>query len=88
MNTIPEEFQINTLLNQDTYLVDGELKKMDRSNHSSFFSTYLLQQNMHQLLGSVPLMGEAEAAEVVLSASTAFNNGQAYYESDRSNKMR
>jgi hypothetical protein len=26
MNTIPE-FQINTLLNQDTYLVDGELKK-------------------------------------------------------------
>jgi hypothetical protein len=27
MNTIPEEFQINTLLNQDTYLVDGELKK-------------------------------------------------------------
>jgi glyceraldehyde-3-phosphate dehydrogenase (NADP+) len=36
MNTIPEEFQINTLLNQDTYLVDGELKKMDRSNHSSF----------------------------------------------------
>jgi hypothetical protein len=42
---------------------------------------------MHQLLGSVPLMGEAEAAEVVLSASTAFNNGQAYYE-NRSNKMR
>jgi glyceraldehyde-3-phosphate dehydrogenase (NADP+) len=30
MNTIPEEFQINTLLNQDTYLVDGELKKNGR----------------------------------------------------------
>ncbi len=27
MNVIPEEFQISTLLNQDTYLVDGELKK-------------------------------------------------------------
>ena len=27
MNTIPQEFQINELLNQDTYLVDGELKK-------------------------------------------------------------
>jgi glyceraldehyde-3-phosphate dehydrogenase (NADP+) len=48
MNTIPEEFQINTLLNQDTYLVDGELKN-GRSNHSSFFRQYLLQQNMHQL---------------------------------------
>ena len=27
MNSIPEEFKIKTLLHQDTYLVDGELKK-------------------------------------------------------------
>jgi glyceraldehyde-3-phosphate dehydrogenase (NADP+) len=26
MNTIPEEFQIKDLLNQDTYLINGELK--------------------------------------------------------------
>jgi glyceraldehyde-3-phosphate dehydrogenase (NADP+) len=31
MNAIPEEFQIKTLLNQDTYLVDGELKRSKTS---------------------------------------------------------
>jgi hypothetical protein len=49
MNTIPEEFQINTLLNQDTYLVDGELKKNGQVKPQQFFRQYLLQQNMHQL---------------------------------------
>jgi glyceraldehyde-3-phosphate dehydrogenase (NADP+) len=48
MNTIPEEFQINTLLNQDTYLVDGELKKWTGQT-TAVFRQYLLQQNMHQL---------------------------------------
>jgi glyceraldehyde-3-phosphate dehydrogenase (NADP+) len=58
MNTIPEEFQINTLLNQDTYLVDGELKKMDRSNHSSFFDNISTAEYAPTILGSVPLMGK------------------------------
>jgi hypothetical protein len=38
MNIIPEEFQLQTL-NQDTYLVDGELKKGKRSN-SAFFRRF------------------------------------------------
>ena len=29
MSTIPSEFQITNLLNQDTYLVNGELKKWE-----------------------------------------------------------
>jgi hypothetical protein len=37
MNTIPEEFQINTLLNQDTYLVDGELKNGQVKPQQFFF---------------------------------------------------
>jgi glyceraldehyde-3-phosphate dehydrogenase (NADP+) len=40
MNAIPEEFQIKTLLNQDTYLVDGELKKMGRSNISGVLNDF------------------------------------------------
>ena len=28
MSTIPSEFQITSLLHQTTYLVDGELKKL------------------------------------------------------------
>ena len=30
MNAIPQEFQITSLLNQDTYLVDGQLKKFKK----------------------------------------------------------
>jgi glyceraldehyde-3-phosphate dehydrogenase (NADP+) len=76
MNTIPEEFQINTLLNQDTYLVDGELKKWTVKPQQFFSTISSTAEYAPTILGSVPLMGEAEAAEVVLSASTAFNNGQ------------
>ena len=76
MNTIPEEFQINTLLNQDTYLVDGELKKWTGQTTAVFSTISSTAEYAPTILGSVPLMGEAEAAEVVLSASTAFNNGQ------------
>jgi hypothetical protein len=36
MNTIPEEFQIKDLLNQDTYLINGELK-VGGSNFSCVF---------------------------------------------------
>jgi glyceraldehyde-3-phosphate dehydrogenase (NADP+) len=79
LNTIPEEFQINTL-NQDTYLVDGELKKWTGQTTAVFFSTISsTAEYAPTILGSVPLMGEAEAAEVVLSASTAFNNGFVAY---------
>jgi glyceraldehyde-3-phosphate dehydrogenase (NADP+) len=57
MNAIPEEFQIKTLLNQDTYLVEW-VKKMGRSNISvlnDFFRKY-----EPTILGSIPFMGEKE----------------------------
>ena len=38
MSLIPEEFQITTLLNQDTYLIDGELKKWEGQT-TAVFST-------------------------------------------------
>jgi glyceraldehyde-3-phosphate dehydrogenase (NADP+) len=49
MNAIPEEFQIKTLLNQDTYLVNGELKN-GWSNISSF-STILNLKETDQHIG-------------------------------------
>jgi glyceraldehyde-3-phosphate dehydrogenase (NADP+) len=76
MNTIPEEFQINTLLNQDTYLVDGELKKNGQVKPQQFFRQYLYSRICTNYIRFCSINGEAEAAEVVLSASTAFNNGQ------------
>jgi glyceraldehyde-3-phosphate dehydrogenase (NADP+) len=76
MNTIPKEFQINSLLIQDTYLVDGELK-MWEGKTSPVYSTISSTENYEPtLLGTIPFMGEKEAIEAVDAADIAYNNGQ------------
>jgi glyceraldehyde-3-phosphate dehydrogenase (NADP+) len=76
MNTIPEEFQIKTILNQGTYLVNGELKKWT-GEMTPVYSTISSKDNYEPtLLGSIPFMGETEALEALESASSAYNNGQ------------
>ena len=76
MNTIPTEFQITNLLHQDTYLVDGQLKKWTGET-SEVYSTISSTQNYSPtLLGSIPTMGEAIADEVVKSAVAAYDKGQ------------
>jgi glyceraldehyde-3-phosphate dehydrogenase (NADP+) len=76
MNSIPEEFKIKTLLHQDTYLVDGELKKWTGKTTEVFSTISSTEEYAPTLLGTIPFMGEEEAAEVVNSASLAYNNGQ------------
>lgn len=76
MNSIPEEFKIKTLLHQDTYLVDGELKKWTGKTTEVFSTISSTEEYAPTLLGTIPFMGEEEAAEVVNSAKKAFNNGQ------------
>ena len=61
MNTIPAEFQITTLLHQDTYLVNGELKKWTGAT-SPVYSTIASTVNYAPtLLGSIPAMDENAA---------------------------
>jgi glyceraldehyde-3-phosphate dehydrogenase (NADP+) len=76
MNAIPEEFQIKTLLNQDTYLVDGELKngKVKHQRCSQRF----LQTNTNQQYGIYSIYGRKRRLEAVDAADAAFNNGQEY----------
>ena len=76
MNTIPQEFQITSLLNQDTYLVNGELKKWTGKTTPVYSTISSTKKYEPTLLGSIPFMGEAEALEVAASAEAAFNNGQ------------
>ena len=76
MNPIPTEFQITNLLHQDTYLVDGQLKKWTGET-SDVYSTISSTENYAPtLLGSIPTMGEDVADEVVKSAVAAYDNGQ------------
>jgi glyceraldehyde-3-phosphate dehydrogenase (NADP+) len=76
MSLIPEEFQITSLLNQDTYLVDGELKKWEGQTTAVFSTISSTEEYGPTILGSIPFMGETEALEAVNAASVAYNNGQ------------
>lgn len=76
MNLIPEEFQINTLLNQDSYLVNGELKKWEGQTSGVFSTISSTESYAPTLLGSIPFMGEKEGLEAVNAAADAYNNGQ------------
>lgn len=76
MNIIPEEYQIKDLLHQDTFLVNGELKKWTGKT-TPVYSTISSTTNYEPtLLGSIPFMEEAQALEAVASAHAAYNNGQ------------
>lgn len=76
MNTIPKEFQIDAILVQDTYLVNGELKKWTGKTSDVYSTISSTEKYEPTLLGTIPTMGETEALEVVESASAAYNNGQ------------
>ena len=76
MSTIPAEFQITSLLRQDTYLVDGQLKKWTGETAEVYSTISSTENYAPTLLGSIPTMGESVADEVVQSAVTAYNNGQ------------
>lgn len=76
MNAIPTEFQITTLLNQDTYLVNGELKKWTGETTSVFSTISSTDHYAPTVLGSIPAMGEKEGNEAVNAAVAAYHNGQ------------
>ncbi len=76
MKIIPLEFQINKPLLQDTYLVNGELKKWNGEITPVFSTISTTSDYAPTLLGSIPAMGEPEADEVTKAAFDAYDNGQ------------
>lgn len=76
MNSIPKEYQIDSLINQETYLVDGELKKWKGETTPVYSSISSTEKYAPTLLGTIPFMGEKEAMEAVDAADLAYNNGQ------------
>ncbi|MCP2027764.1 glyceraldehyde-3-phosphate dehydrogenase (NADP+) [Flavobacterium sp. HSC-32F16] len=76
MSLIPEEFEIKSLINQDTYLVNGELKQWTGQTTPVFSTISSTEKYTPTLLGSIPFMADAEAAEVVEAANAAYDKGQ------------
>ena len=76
MNHLPNEYKIVSQLNQNTYLVNGELKNW----HGSFSEVYSTISSTEKyaptLLGTIPIMGESAADEVVQAAVNAYGKGQ------------
>jgi glyceraldehyde-3-phosphate dehydrogenase (NADP+) len=76
MNAIPEEFQIKTLLNQDTYLVNGELKN-GKVKHQRCSQRFHQKKNTNQQYWALSY-GRKRRLEAVDAADAAFNNGREY----------
>ncbi|MBE9491103.1 MAG: NADP-dependent glyceraldehyde-3-phosphate dehydrogenase [Bacteroidetes bacterium] len=73
---IPKEYKITSLINQNTYLVNGELKQWSGKTsevHSTISST---KDYKPTLLGTIPTLGENEAIEALESACLAYGKGQ------------
>jgi len=73
---IPEQYQIKSLIHQNNYLVDGELRPWSGES-SEVYSTISSTQNYAPtLLGTIPTLGEQEALEAMDAAVNAYNKGQ------------
>ena len=76
MSTIPSQFQVLKPFCQDTFLVNGVLKKWNGPFTNVYSTISSTEMYNHTHLGSIPAMGEKEANEVAKAAFDAYDNGQ------------
>jgi len=74
--SIPEKFKIKSLVHQNTYLVNGELRKWSGNTSEVYSTISSTTEYKPTLLGSIPLLEEKQAMEALNAASAAYNNGQ------------
>lgn len=73
---IPEEFKINSLIHQKTYLVNGELIPW-KGDVSKVYSTISsTKEYKPTLLGTIPNLTEKQALDALNAAYKAYNKGQ------------
>jgi glyceraldehyde-3-phosphate dehydrogenase (NADP+) len=74
--TIPEQYQIKETVNQNTYLVGGELIAWTGDTSEVYSTISSTTDYKPTLLGSIPTLGEKEALEALDAACKAYNKGQ------------
>ncbi|MFD0861729.1 NADP-dependent glyceraldehyde-3-phosphate dehydrogenase [Sungkyunkwania multivorans] len=76
---IPEKYQIQELIKQNTYLVNGELKEW-KGEMTDVFSSIRTENDKGEfaptLLGSIPRMQEEAAQEALSAARKAYDKGK------------
>jgi glyceraldehyde-3-phosphate dehydrogenase (NADP+) len=73
---IPNEYKITSLVNQNTYLVGGELKEWKGANATVYSTISSTEEYKPTLLGTVPDLTGEEAIEALNAASKAYGRGQ------------
>ena len=73
---IPDQYQIKSILNQQTYLVGGELKPWAGETSEVYSTISSTKDYKPTLLGTIPTLGEKEALDALDSACVAYNKGQ------------
>ncbi|ALJ05205.1 aldehyde dehydrogenase [Pseudalgibacter alginicilyticus] len=73
---IPEPYKIKTLLHQNTYLVDGELKHWEGETAEVYSTISSTEKYKPTLLGTIPQLGENEALDALNSSLDAYDKGQ------------
>ena len=74
--SIPEQYQIKNILNQQTYLVGGELKTWAGETSEVYSTISSTEIYKPTLLGTIPTLGEKEALQALDAAVLAYNKGQ------------
>ncbi|MEH6535144.1 MAG: NADP-dependent glyceraldehyde-3-phosphate dehydrogenase [Psychroserpens sp.] len=73
---IPEQYQIKETVNQNTYLVGGELKSWTGDTSEVYSTISSTEDYKPTLLGTIPTLGKEEALEALDAAVDAYNKGQ------------
>ncbi|WP_420570971.1 NADP-dependent glyceraldehyde-3-phosphate dehydrogenase [Kordia sp.] len=73
---IPEKYQIKEIITQDTYLVNGKLKKWTGQTAEVYSTISSTEKYQKTLLGTIPTLGETEALEALDAAVSAYDKGQ------------
>lgn len=73
---IPEAYKITSLLDQNTYLVNGELKSWSGNTAEIYSTISSTEEYRPTLLGTIPQLGEKEALEALDAACEAFDKGK------------
>jgi glyceraldehyde-3-phosphate dehydrogenase (NADP+) len=73
---IPQQYQIKDTVNQNTYLVGGELKSWTGATSEVYSTISSTEDYKPTLLGTIPTLGENEALEALDAACNAYKKGQ------------
>lgn len=73
---IPKQYRITVPLHQNTYLIDGELKKWTGKTTEVFSTISSTESYKPTLLGTIPYMEKETAVEALEAACKAYGKGQ------------